>query len=107
MERGRDKQSCLDDENRAKEQAIQNWSQYRDVDKQHCVELIGEGGPPSYVELLTCLEVMRDASTMSSEELGAPLDVATPVIPPGHAGGRLPNNFRNCEEPIVRRFCPP
>jgi hypothetical protein len=104
---GRDKQACLDDENRAKEQAIQNWSQYRDADKQQCVELIREGGPPSYVELLTCLEAMRDASTMGFEELGVPLDVTTPVISPGAAGGRLPNNFRNCEEPIVPRFCPP
>jgi hypothetical protein len=34
-------------------------------------------------------------------------DATTPFIPPGEAGGRLPNNFRNCEEPIVPRFCPP
>jgi hypothetical protein len=34
-------------------------------------------------------------------------DVTIPFIPPGEAGGRLPNNFRNCEEPIVPRFCPP
>jgi hypothetical protein len=25
----------------------------------------------------------------------------------GEAGGRLPNYFTNCEEPIVPRFCPP
>jgi hypothetical protein len=63
---GRDKQACLDDENRAKEQVTPNWSQYRDADKQQCVELIREGGPASYVELLTCLEVMRDARSLES-----------------------------------------
>jgi hypothetical protein len=70
---GRDVEACLGDENQAKEQLTKNWSQYRDADKQQCVELSQKGGPPSYVELLTCLEVMRDARTMSFPELGAPL----------------------------------
>jgi hypothetical protein len=34
---GRDKQVCLiDDEDRAKDQVTENWSQYRDADKQLC-----------------------------------------------------------------------
>ena len=33
---GRDKQTCLSDENQAKEQVTENWSQYRDADKQLC-----------------------------------------------------------------------
>jgi Rod binding domain-containing protein len=28
-----------------------------------------------------------------------------PNIPRGSAGGPLPNYFKNCEEPIVPRFC--
>ena len=68
---GRDKQACLSDENRAKEQVTENWSQYRDADKQTCVELITKGGPASYVELLTCLEVMRD-SRIDQARIAAP-----------------------------------
>ena len=68
---GRDKQACLSDENRAKEQVTPNWSQYRDADKQTCVGLITKGGPASYVELLTCLEVMRD-SRIDQARIAAP-----------------------------------
>jgi hypothetical protein len=53
---GRDKQACLDDENRAKEQVTQNWSQYRDADKQQCVELIRKGGPASTSNCLRALK---------------------------------------------------
>jgi hypothetical protein len=35
----------------------------------------------------------REPSTIGDE------DVTIPFIPPGEAGGRLPNDFRNCEEP--------
>jgi len=70
---GRNKQACLDDERAAQEQVVKNWSQYRSADKQQCVELVNKGGPPSYVELLSCLEVMRDARSIALPELGAPL----------------------------------
>ena len=70
---GRDVQACLGDENQAKEQMTKNWSQYRDADKQQCIELVGKGGPSSYVELLTCLEVLKDARAISSADLGGPL----------------------------------
>ena len=68
---GRDKQTCLSDENRAEKQVTENWSQYRDADKQTCVGLITKGGPASYVELLTCLEVMRD-SRIDQARIAAP-----------------------------------
>jgi hypothetical protein len=45
--------------------------------------------------------VEREPSTLDDEE------AITPFIPKGEAGAPLPNYFRNCEEPIVPRFCPP
>jgi hypothetical protein len=45
--------------------------------------------------------VEPESSAIGDEE------ITFPFIPKGEAGGRLPNYFANCEEPIVPRFCPP
>jgi hypothetical protein len=54
--------SCFSDEKAAHNQLLKEWSQFSAADKTLCV---GEatGFEPSYVELLTCLELMRDART--------------------------------------------
>jgi hypothetical protein len=70
---GRDKEACLGDERQAQEQATKNWSQYRSADKEECVGMINKGGPASYVELLSCLEVMRDAKNIQKDALDDPL----------------------------------
>jgi hypothetical protein len=56
-----DMQACLDDESTAKVTLLKAWPQFSSVDQAQCVGMNRTGGPPSYVELLTCLEVMRDA----------------------------------------------
>jgi hypothetical protein len=58
---GRDKASCLADERSAQEALAKDWSSYDAADKVQCVGNVKTGGPPSYVELLSCIEVMRDA----------------------------------------------
>jgi hypothetical protein len=58
---GRDKEACLDDEHTAESTLAQNWSKYNAVDKTQCIGNVKTGGPASYVELLSCLEIMRDA----------------------------------------------
>ena len=70
---GRDKEACLGDERQAQEQATKNWSQYRSADKEECVGMINKGGPASYVELLSCLEIMRDARNIQKDALDDPL----------------------------------
>jgi hypothetical protein len=70
---GRDKEACLGDERQAQEQATKNWSQYRSADKEECVGMINKGGPASYVELLSCLEIMRDAKNIQKDALDDPL----------------------------------
>lgn len=64
---GRDKEACMADERAAQDQIIKAWSQYASVDKNDCVGMNRTGGPPSYVELLTCLEVMRDAKVIRKD----------------------------------------
>ena len=58
---GRDNEACLGDEREAERAIAQNWSKYNADDKTQCVGTVTTGGPPSYVELLSCLEIMRDA----------------------------------------------
>ena len=59
---GRDKQACMQEEDGAQDLLTKNWSQYLPADKTRCVGMVSKGGPPSYVELLACLEIMKDAA---------------------------------------------
>jgi hypothetical protein len=48
---------CADDEQRAKDQLRTVWSQSAPSDRNLCMGLTTDGAaPPSYVELLTCLQ---------------------------------------------------
>jgi hypothetical protein len=58
---GRDKESCLADERAAEQTLMQTWSKFSAADKTQCIGNVKTGGPASYVELLSCLEIMRDA----------------------------------------------
>jgi len=56
--------SCKHDENDARAKIQQEWADFKPADKTRCVRLSGLGGMPSYVELLTCLEMAKAASTL-------------------------------------------
>jgi hypothetical protein len=58
---GGDKQACLNDERTAKDALAKDWSSFSAISRTQCVGMNRTGGPPSYVELLVCLEIMRDA----------------------------------------------
>jgi hypothetical protein len=58
---GRTKEACLADEHVAESSLAENWSTYSAADKTQCIGTVNMGGPPSYVELLSCIEVLRDA----------------------------------------------
>jgi hypothetical protein len=49
---------CADDERAAKDQLQTQWSQFAPSDKKMCMGLTTADAstPPSYVELLTCLQ---------------------------------------------------
>jgi hypothetical protein len=65
---GRDKDACLSDEHTAESTLAQSWSKYDAADKTQCIGNVKTGGPASYVELLSCLEIMRDAKTIRAGE---------------------------------------
>ena len=49
---------CADDEQEAKDQLQTQWTQFAPSDKTMCTEVTTDAAsiPPSYVELLTCLQ---------------------------------------------------
>jgi hypothetical protein len=54
-------QGCLKDEQRAKDTLLQQWSEFSPVDRANCLSVEEAGGAPSYVELLTCLQMAGPA----------------------------------------------
>ena len=67
---GRNKEACLADETTAQDSLKQSWTKYPASDKTICTGMTTTGGPASYVELLSCLEILRDAKSI---EAGDPL----------------------------------
>jgi hypothetical protein len=65
---GRNKEACLADEKAAQDTLKQNWSKFSAAVKSQCAGLEIVGGPASYVELLSCLEVMRDAKSIEATD---------------------------------------
>jgi len=51
-----------------------NWSKYDPADKTQCVGNVKTGGPASYVELLSCLEIMRDAKAIRQGDVARASD---------------------------------
>jgi hypothetical protein len=79
---GRDKESCLADEHAAQAQLTENWSKYNASDRTQCIGNVKTGGPASYVELLSCLEVMKDAKeSRETDPLMLP-EQQQPATPP-------------------------
>jgi len=53
-------EKCIENESAAREELQLLWIQSTTADKNSCVGETSMGGTPSYVELLTCLEMARD-----------------------------------------------
>ena len=49
--------NCVNDENRAQRQLMSQWSKFSSSSKAQCIPLETIGGTPSYVSLLTCLQM--------------------------------------------------
>ncbi len=55
---------CLADEKSARDQLEKEWTQFAPALRQRCVATTEVGGDPSYVEVLVCLQMGRDAAQM-------------------------------------------
>lgn len=63
-------ESCVNDENAAKAELGQKWSSYPSAARSRCVAetMVGD---PSYVDILTCLQMAQDVDAMNTPLLGA------------------------------------
>jgi hypothetical protein len=59
--------TCKQIEQKARDQLVKDWSQFSAANKRQCVSLSKLGGPPTYTEVLTCLDMTRDAAKLKSE----------------------------------------
>jgi hypothetical protein len=85
---GRDQEACMDDERAAQESLTKNWAQYSLAHKTQCVGMTAQGGP-SYVELISCLEIMTDAAAIQkSDPLVGEADAKSHRAPPNRRANR-------------------
>lgn len=63
-------ESCVQDENAAKTELGKNWATYPPAERSRCVAdtMVGD---PSYVDVLTCLQMAQDVDVMNTPLLGA------------------------------------
>jgi hypothetical protein len=65
----RDTAACERDENNARAALEKEWSQFTPLDQADCTRLMTLGGSPSYVELLTCLEMAKGAKEHPADQM--------------------------------------
>lgn len=57
--------ACQKEEQDAHNKLKDDWSQYSTQERSRCTGFVATGGAPSYVELLTCLEMAKQAKELS------------------------------------------
>jgi hypothetical protein len=63
---------CMDDEHDARNTLVKGWRTYAAADKLHCVQMATKSYLPSYVELLTCIEMSAFAKAIPQEPAATP-----------------------------------
>jgi hypothetical protein len=86
-DRNKTYKGCMQDEERARSLIDKNWSHYKTKDRTDCVtpaQIVA----PSYVEILTCLEMSDETGALLSKDVnqptgtGKPEPINTPTVPP-------------------------
>jgi len=61
-------EACMNDEQSARTQLAAKWDRFAGPQRDNCVQTENSGGSPSYVELLTCLQMAQDAKTLPADK---------------------------------------
>ncbi len=85
---------CLKDEADAREQLAQKWTGFKQADRRDCV-LQGAAPMPSYVELLTCLEMSEEVEALNAPDgrRGNKIRGSARQTPPGPTQGASPGEI--------------
>ena len=68
---GRTVESCMAGEDAARKDLEKQWANIPGAKRTQCIGTVKVGGAPSYVELLICLEMMRDSRKHQEDERAA------------------------------------
>jgi hypothetical protein len=60
--------NCMADEDSARAELEKQWLQFAVALRERCLATTRSGGSPSYVEVLVCLQMGRDADQMEKTE---------------------------------------
>jgi len=61
--------ACRRDEQDARQKLHKQWRDFTRAHRVHCERLTTLGGDPSYVELLTCLQIAKQTRNLSPKHL--------------------------------------
>lgn len=64
----KDIDSCVRTEHNARDVLRKDWTQYAAADRSTCAQTATMAGPPTYTQLLTCLEMTRDVKKIPREK---------------------------------------
>jgi len=78
----RDAAACMKSEDDARATLQKEWGSFRADDHSICTQTATMGGTASYVELLTCLEMRRDARNLPRDQLMPTRDPKLAPVPP-------------------------
>ena len=53
-------ESCVAGEDAARKELEKDWAKFPGAERTQCIQTAAKGGSPSYVEIIVCLEMMRD-----------------------------------------------
>ena len=56
---------CVKNEEDTRQQLAKEWATFEPADKAHCIGATKGGGEASYTDLITCLELARDAKKLN------------------------------------------
>jgi hypothetical protein len=63
---GRSVEACISSEEAAREKLAERWAEFPGQKRTECVGVTRIGGLPSYIEVLTCLELAQDLERIRS-----------------------------------------
>jgi hypothetical protein len=63
-----DKDRCLKSESAARDELAKQWADFPVGHRKLCTQTATMGGMPSYVALITCLEMKRDAAKLPADQ---------------------------------------
>ena len=61
--------ACMRDENSARDELTKSWQSFSAPERTRCIGEATTGGIDSYVDLLVCLQMARDADAIQKIEL--------------------------------------